>query len=102
MQGIVNGFRVLHQIQFFRDDTIFLVGAVELPEASFINEHESDFKDLKTEDIDSKKELISLNLKKKFELLYQNKKSKIKKVKVAIIFLDRMPKGTNSKDIKEL
>ena len=47
-------------------------------------------------------ESVSLNLKRKFEVLYQNKKSKFKKIKVAILFFDRMPKGTNSKEIKEL
>ena len=45
---------------------MFLVGAIELPEASFINEYKNDFKDLETEDINSKIELVSLNLKRKF------------------------------------
>ena len=72
-QNLAKSLRVLHQTQFLRDDTIFFVGAIELPEATLINDYKKDFKDLEIEGIESKIEFVSLNLRKKFQVLFQNK-----------------------------
>ena len=50
-QNLAKSLRVLHQTQFLRDDTIFFVGAIELPEAALINDYKKDFKELKLKSV---------------------------------------------------
>ena len=95
----------MHRAQIVRDDTIFFVGAITLPEAKFLKKFKVEFDDLEIDSTKSETKIITLNIKNKFIGHALNRNSKIKRIQVAIIFLDRIPndmKKASSRYIQEI